>query len=253
MMSRTLRRSRTTRGYTMSELTIAAALTGLLLAATIAWVTGLLNLTTTQAAVSVPRISAQFVTDQLRSDLANAVSCSSEGLATPLLRIEDDELHLYISTSQPGASGPVRSVARVSWLYDPATSQLSRSQVPDVYAVGGPGSTAEDWILGPGGALPDPVTCDLADLPEVNDLGSTPWVPVASYVSPETDPSGSPQPVFSGVGGPDPSYTGDCNQEDTADACMFTHLRARFRVDSPAGTSSSVDRSFTVNTATSRL
>lgn len=241
-----LLRRRRNRGYTLAELAIAAALTGLLLAATVAWITSLLTVTTTQATVTVPRTSVQFVSDQLHSDLANAVSCSDEGLAPTVLYIDADALHLYISTSGGDA------VARVSWLYDPDRSQLSRTQVPDPYA-GATGGDPADWRRGGDGSLPDAVTCDTSELPTRDAMAGVPWVPIASYVTPATGSDGAPQPLFSGVGGPDSSYTGDCISGSDDDACLFTHIRAQLRTGSAAGASAGLDRAFDLNSSSSRL
>lgn len=122
---RMTRRGRSAGGFTVTEVLVAALLTGLLLLAAMRWVIGLVDVAATHADLEQPRATARFVVDQFDRDLADAAVCAANGLGAPVAYADDQLLAVYVDDTRDG------QLEQVWWRYDVHLAVLERAVVAD--------------------------------------------------------------------------------------------------------------------------
>lgn len=226
----------------MIEMGIVLVLGAVVLMLVIAWVSSLVNVTVDGTQRTTLAQSTASLTGLLGTDLAQAQSCS------------------------PSGDGPVLA-------YLNAFSSTSDTQDFGLFTLNDPSATPSDPALVIWTFVFDPSDPSTVETVYRTDLGpvasgcATPAPPTgfnaATNAASQVVFSGPPAPVgtpvttqshLSGVGGPDPGYTGSCTAS-TADAldCGFSGLNLGLTTRSPSGLPDTLDLTLPIQTASVRL
>jgi prepilin-type N-terminal cleavage/methylation domain-containing protein len=156
-----LRRPLPRRGYTLPEVLVSSALTGLLMLGVLRFVVGLMGVSSTHAELAAPRLTGRLVAEQWRDDLAAATTCDPQGVGSVLLVQHPDEIAFHLHAD----ADP--NVDVVWW----------RLRVTSPGGIELDGTTSPDRGVLERAVVPGAGSCVFADVAPAQG-----WVPIASSV-----------------------------------------------------------------------